>query len=70
MTEDKTRKHTGSCYDCSSPLELFEIDMQKSTKIMACRNCGLYHYYKKDFVGNYKLTKVSKIPESGQEPAQ
>jgi len=66
MTEGKTRRHTGNCYDCGSPLELFEIDMQKSTKIMACQNCGLFHYYKKDFLGNYRLTKVSKIPEGGQ----
>jgi uncharacterized Zn finger protein len=66
MTEGKTRRHTGDCYDCGGPLELFEIDMQKSTKIMACQNCGLFHYYKKDFLGNYKLTKVSKIPESRQ----
>jgi hypothetical protein len=39
-------------------------------KIVACRNCGLFHYYKKDFVGNYKLIKVSKNPENGQGPAQ
>jgi len=66
MTEEKTRKHTGKCYDCGSSLELFEIDMKKSLKIMSCHSCGLFHYYKKDFIGNYKLIKVSKIPEGGQ----
>ena len=67
MTEGKTRRHTGNCYDCSGPLELFEIDMQKSTKIMVCRSCGLFHYYKKDFIGNYKLTKATKIPDSEKD---
>jgi hypothetical protein len=63
MTEGK-RRHTGKCYDCSGLLELFEIDMQKSTKIMVCRSCGLFHYYKKDFIGNYKLIKASKNPDN------
>ena len=63
MTEGK-RRHTGKCYDCSEPLELFEIDIQKSTKIMVCRSCGLFHYYKKDFIGNYKLIKASKNPDN------
>ena len=66
MTEEKTGKHAGKCYDCSGPLELFEIDMKKSTKIMLCRSCGLLHFYKKNFVGNYRLTKVSKNPDVGQ----
>jgi hypothetical protein len=30
---------------------------------MLCQACGLYHFYKKDFIGNYKLSKVSKNPE-------
>ncbi len=62
MTEEKARKHTGRCYDCNGPLELFEMNLDKSTKIMLCQNCGLYHFYKKDFIGQYKLTKVSKDP--------
>jgi len=63
MPEETVKKHTGKCFDCSGSLVLFEIDMQKSTKIMLCQSCGLFHYYKKDFIGNYKLTKVSKTPE-------
>ncbi len=63
MSEGAMRKHTGKCFDCSGALMLFEIDMQKSTKIMICQNCGLFHYYRKDFIGNYKLTRVSKVPE-------
>ncbi len=66
MTEEKSKKHTGKCYDCNGPLELFEMNLDKSTKIMLCQNCGLYHFYKKDFIGQYKLTKVSKDPPMGQ----
>jgi hypothetical protein len=62
MVEEEPRKHTGKCYDCGGPLELFELDIKQSTKIMKCQNCGLFHFYKKDFIGNYKLTKVSKNP--------
>jgi predicted nucleic-acid-binding Zn-ribbon protein len=66
MTEEKTGKHASKCYDCGGSLELFEIDMKKSTKIMLCGNCGLFHFYKKNFVGNYRLTKVSKNADIGQ----
>ena len=66
MTEETARKHTGKCYDCGGPLELFEMNLKKSTKIMLCQNCGLYHFYKKDFVGTFKLTKVSKDPTLSQ----
>jgi len=65
MTEEKTGKHAGKCYDCGGSLELFEIDMKKFTKIMLCRSCGLFHFYKKNFVGNYRLTKVSKNADIG-----
>jgi NMD protein affecting ribosome stability and mRNA decay len=73
MTEEKTGKHTGKCYDCGKPLELYEMDMKKSTKIMVCRSCGLFHYYEKNFVGNYRLRKVTKNPETkdtSQSPNQ
>ncbi len=66
MTEEKSKKHTGKCYDCNGPLELFEMNLDKSTKIMLCQNCGLYHFYKKDFIGQYKLIKVSKDPTMSQ----
>jgi NMD protein affecting ribosome stability and mRNA decay len=66
MTEETSKRHTGKCYDCGGPVELFEMNLGKSTKIMLCKNCGLYHFYKKDFIGSYKLTKVSKNPNSTQ----
>jgi NMD protein affecting ribosome stability and mRNA decay len=65
MTEEKGTKHTGKCYDCGGPLELYEMDIKKSTKIMLCQSCGLFHFYQKDFIGNYRLTKVSKNAEVG-----
>jgi len=58
--EKETKQHTGKCYDCGGSLELYEMDLNKATKIMLCTNCGLYHFFKKDFIGNYKLIKVSK----------
>jgi uncharacterized Zn finger protein len=54
------RRHTGICYDCGGPLELFEFDIKKDAKIMKCQNCGLFHYYKKDLLGKWKLLKVTK----------
>jgi len=63
MAEEKTRKYPDKCYNCKSPTDLFEIDLQKPKKVMFCRGCGLFHYYKKDFIGNWKLRKVSKTPE-------
>ena len=67
METGKERRHTGKCYDCSGSLELVELDMQKGTKVMKCQNCGLYHYYKKDFLGKWKLLKVSKNSEDSEQ---
>ncbi len=64
MRKEETR--AGKCYDCGGPLALYEIDLEKSTKILLCQNCGLFHFYKKDFVGKYKLMKVSKNPGVAQ----
>jgi uncharacterized Zn finger protein len=62
MFEKKHKKHMdeAECYDCGGSLELFEFDMQKETRIMKCKDCGLFHYYKKDLLGRWKLLKVSK----------
>lgn len=58
--KDVKPKAEGRCYDCDGSLELFEFDMQKETRIMKCKDCGLFHYYKKDLLGRWKLQKVSK----------
>ncbi len=63
MAEEKPRKYDDKCYSCGNPIDLFEIDLQQPKKVMFCRTCGLFHYYKKDFLGNWKLRKVSKTPE-------
>ncbi len=67
MRSEKGEKQTGTCYDCQGRLELFEMDMKKSTKIMLCQSCGLYHFYKKDLIGKYRLLKVSKNNSMTQE---
>jgi DNA-directed RNA polymerase subunit RPC12/RpoP len=57
---EKAKKHTGKCFDCGGPLELVELDIQKGTKVMRCQECGLLHFYRKDFFGAWKLLKVTK----------
>jgi DNA-directed RNA polymerase subunit RPC12/RpoP len=64
MVEEKGKKHTGKCFDCGGPLELVELDIKKATKIMQCQNCGLFHFYKKDFFGKYSLLRVTKNPDT------
>jgi hypothetical protein len=54
------KKHTGTCLDCGGPLELVELDLRKGTKIMRCQDCDLFHLYKKDFLGSWKVLKVTK----------
>jgi Tfp pilus assembly ATPase PilU len=61
MVEEREQKrHIGKCFDCGGILELVELDMQGATKIMQCQDCHLFHLYKKDFLGKYKLLKVTK----------
>jgi hypothetical protein len=54
------KKKVDDCYECQGTLKLYEIDMQKGTRIMQCEVCGLFHFYKKDFLAGWKLIKVSK----------
>lgn len=49
------------CTSCEYPLEIYEIDFKKSRKILRCQRCGLYHYYKKDLVGKWRLQKAVKL---------
>jgi len=60
MSEGIGKKHTGKCFDCGGSLELIELDIQKNTRIMRCQSCGLFHFQKKDFFGNWKLLKATK----------
>ena len=61
------KRITGTCIDCSNNLELFEIDMEKDTKIMKCTSCGLFHFYKKGLLGGWRILKVSKDPSRVQD---
>jgi DNA-directed RNA polymerase subunit RPC12/RpoP len=61
VRNEKTFK--GKCIDCGSALELYEIDFDKGRRIMQCTQCGLYHFYKKDFLGKWKLVKASRVSD-------
>lgn len=63
MNEESEKTYRGKCVDCGSPLELYEIDFKKSRRIMQCTRCGLYHLYKKDFVGKWRLVKASRVSD-------
>ncbi len=60
MSDKPTRKHTGTCFDCGGQIELLEFDAEKGTRIMKCQACDLYHFYKRDLFGGWKLLKVTK----------
>jgi len=63
MSAQGDRAYTGVCVDCGSPLVLYEIDFEKNRRIMQCTRCGLYHFYKKDFFGKWKLVKVGRVSD-------
>jgi hypothetical protein len=62
MESGKDKRHTGKCFDCEGLLEIVEYDFQKGTKVMKCQRCSLFHHYKKDFLGKWKLLRVAKDP--------
>jgi DNA-directed RNA polymerase subunit RPC12/RpoP len=61
--EEERRKHTGRCIDCGEDLELYMLDLKKGRRVLQCNRCGLYHFYKKDMLGKWKVVKASKIPD-------
>ncbi len=60
----KTQK--GKCKGCASPMELYELDFRRSTKIMRCVRCGMLHVYKKDIIGKWRLLKAQKAETSAR----
>jgi predicted nucleic-acid-binding Zn-ribbon protein len=52
--------HGGKCQNCGYALELYEINVKKSSKVMKCERCGLLHFYRKDIVGKWRLQSASK----------
>ncbi len=60
----KTKKHVvRKCVQCGSILELYEIDFEKRRKILMCKKCGLFHFYKRTFFGKWKLVKAGKVSD-------
>ena len=57
------RKHTGRCIDCGAVLQLYKLDLKKGRRMLVCSRCGLYHFYKKDFLGKWKLLQASKVDD-------
>lgn len=63
MSGETEKKYSCKCIDCKSTLDLFEVDFEKGQRIMLCTHCNLYHFYKKDFFGNWKLKKASRVSD-------
>jgi DNA-directed RNA polymerase subunit RPC12/RpoP len=63
MNEKTKKVSMRKCIDCGSPLELYEVDFDKGRRIMQCKRCGLYHFYKKDFFGKWKLVKAGRVSD-------
>lgn len=66
MSEERKR-HTGKCVDCGGELELYEMDLEKRRRILRCKNCGLFHFYKLDFWGKWKFVKAARISDLWRE---
>lgn len=61
------KSHVGKCIDCGAVTELFELDIKHGKKILQCPKCGLYHFYKKDWFGRWKLVKAGKVSDLWRE---
>ncbi len=62
----RRRRHTGKCVDCGGVLELYTLDLKKSRRILQCPRCGLYHLYRKDLLGKWKLAKATKATDQSR----
>jgi len=56
----RPKVHTGRCQNCGYALELYEMDVKKSMKVMRCERCGVMHFYKKDMLGKWRLQRAAK----------
>ncbi|NWF87649.1 hypothetical protein HXY32_07590 [Candidatus Bathyarchaeota archaeon] len=57
------KNYGGECVDCGSLLELYEVDFEKNRRILQCTQCGLFHFYKKDFLGKWKIVKAGRVAD-------
>jgi hypothetical protein len=54
------KNQAGKCKSCGAQLELYELDVKRSSKVMKCARCGMLHLYKKDIIGKWRLHKATK----------
>ncbi|MEM2465973.1 MAG: hypothetical protein QXZ47_01575 [Candidatus Bathyarchaeia archaeon] len=59
---------TFECVECGAELKLYEMDYEKNRRIMQCPRCGLYHFYKRNFFGKWKLVKVGRVSDLWRKP--
>jgi len=60
LLTSRPKVHTGKCQNCGYALELYEIDVKRSMKVMKCERCSMLHFYKKDIIGKWRLFKAAK----------
>jgi uncharacterized Zn finger protein len=63
IDEEVKKRQKGKCVDCSGPLELYELNVRKGTKVLRCQKCGLFHHYKKNILG-WNLIRAAKAEQS------
>ena len=68
MSVENENAYGGECIDCCSRLRLYEIDFELNRRIMQCTRCGLYHFYRKDFFGKWKLVKAGRVSDLWKKP--
>jgi DNA-directed RNA polymerase subunit RPC12/RpoP len=70
MSRETDKTFGGKCVDCGSPLGLYEVDFEKNRRIMQCSKCGLFHFYRKDLLGKWKLVKAGRVPDLWRRPSK
>lgn len=63
MDSDAEKTYVGKCVDCGSDMELYDVNYKKRRKIMQCTRCGLYHFYKRSFLGKWKLVEAGRVSD-------
>lgn len=53
-------KYSENCENCRNALQLYELDSRKHMRVMRCQKCGMWHVYKRDVLGKWKLLKAQK----------
>jgi DNA-directed RNA polymerase subunit RPC12/RpoP len=56
-------KAQNKCVECGADLKLYEIDYVRNRRILQCPKCGLFHFYRKDFWGRWKLVKAGRVSD-------